>query len=116
MEILPGSDPPLFSSAPAPSQCPSVPPSGAPVLQGHVGRIEEHVGVVVVVIAKVAQAGLRVAHFLGAVLSDPGAVAKPGLQRQLERDGGGKAKRMKLNGINSKIGAMSVFMQIVLSH
>lgn len=73
-----------------PHNVPLSPPSGAPVLQGHVGRIEEHVGVVVVVIAEVAQAGLRVAHFLGAVLSDPGAVAKPGLQRQLERDGGGR--------------------------
>lgn len=61
----------------------SVPPSGPPVLQGHVGRIEEHVGVVVVVIAEVAQAGLHVAHLLGVVLSDPGPVAQPRLQRQL---------------------------------
>lgn len=92
----------------------SVPPSGPPVLQGHVGRIEEHVGVVlvvVVVVAEVAQASLRVAHLLWVVLSDPGPVAQPRLQRQL----GKRAKRPKLTGINSKIGVMSVFMQIVLS-
>lgn len=77
---------------------PSVPPSGAPVLQGHVGRIEEHVGVIVVLIAEVAQAGLRVAHFLGAVLSDPGPVAQPRLQSQLR--GGEKTKKwgLKSNG------------------
>lgn len=51
----------------------SVPPSGPPVLQGHVGRIEEHVGVVVVI----AEVGLHVAHFLRVVLSDPGPVAQP---------------------------------------
>lgn len=55
----------------------SVPPSGPPVLQGHVGRIEEHVGVIVFVTAEVAQAGLRVAHFLGMVLPDPGPVTQP---------------------------------------
>lgn len=91
----------------------SVPPSGPPVLQGHVGRIEEHVAVavLVLVLAEVAQAGLRVAHSLRVVLSDPGPVAQPRLQRQL----GKRAKRPKLIGINSKIGVMSAFMQIVLS-
>lgn len=64
-----------------------VPPSGPPVLQGHVGRIEEHIGVVLVLVAEVAQARLRVAHFLGVVLSDPGPVAQPRLQRQLGKGG-----------------------------
>lgn len=71
----------------------SVPPSGPPVLQGHVGRIEEHVGVIVVVIAEVAQAGLHVAHFLRVVLSDPGPVAQPRLQSQLGKKG--KASEIK---------------------
>ena len=82
----------------------SVPPSGPPVLQGHVGRIEEHVGVIVV-ITEVAQVGLHVAHLLRVVLPDPGPVTQPRLQRQL----GKKAECPKLNWINSKIGVMSVF-------
>lgn len=72
----------------------SAPPSGPPVLQGHIGRIEEHVGVVVVVVvAEVAQAGLCVAHFLGMVLPDPGPVAQPRLQRQLGRSKASEIKR-----------------------
>ncbi len=58
--------------------------SGPSVFQGHVRRVEEHVGVIVVVIAEVDQVSLRVAHRPGVVLSDPSPVTQPRLQSQLE--------------------------------
>lgn len=61
-------------------------PSRSSVFQGHVRRVEEHVGVVViVVIAEVGQVRLCVAHRPGVVLSDPSAVTEPWLQSQLEQ-------------------------------
>lgn len=77
-----------FSSFVAPSLPPSLLLSSAPlgpsVFQGHVRGVEEHVGVIVVVIAEVDQVSLGVAHRPGVVLSDPRPVTQPRLQSQLE--------------------------------
>ncbi len=58
--------------------------SGPSVFQGHVRGVEEHVGVIVVVIAEVSQVSLCVAHCPGVVLSDSSPVTQPWLQSQLE--------------------------------
>lgn len=68
---------------PPPSLSPSCSLSGPSVFQGHVRRVEEHVGVIVVVIAEVCQVSLCVAHRPGVVLSDSSSVTQPRLQSQL---------------------------------
>lgn len=81
---LPSSLPPsLPPSLPFLSLSLSLPLSGPSVFQGHVRRVEEHVRVIVVVIAKVDQVSLCVAHRPGVVLSNPCPVAQPRLQSQL---------------------------------
>lgn len=65
----------------------SASPSGPSVFQGHVRGVEEHVGViVVVVIAEVGQVSLRVAYSPRMVLADPSPVTQPWLQSQLENN------------------------------
>lgn len=74
----------LFCLPRSPSLPPSLPPalSGPSVFQGHVRRVEEHIGVIV--IAQVGQVSLHVAHRPGVVLSNPCSVTEPWLQSQLE--------------------------------
>lgn len=89
--FLPGSDPPPCSLPGPRLSCSfslslSLSLSGPPAFQGHVRGVEEHVGVILVVIAEVHQVGLWVAYCPGVILSDASPVAQPWLQGQLEEE------------------------------